>query len=591
MKSLDINFVKNIIKKADLPTFEGQGHINKRKLKWIRFDRNSLTRYLSSLPEAPKIAIIKKMNEFDNEFRKMDAAQNQRYSGMLWIAYAEDMSISQEVIKHLSDNNTPPQLKRLLATAEFVRNNAIQLPPLNSENGIGSDYWLSMFGYAYKGREGFEVITKKGFMNRQIKPFVGGKTKYPQGRLVVAPYGNGYRPIILSNEEIPVFAGQAPQNTRQFFKGNFLLLGMGVVYVPPEGYNSVVDEEVARESMPSLNGSVVVPIENVTAKNLVSQNKNQLKFIYGIYADENGCLYIQKRTRFLGRGSASSIEGDPIYLNADQVLSLIEPSRLNVNHVIRPAEKEDEFNYEGLVKGTKFVYLLSDDSKERIKNPQTEEDWTVSEPAMRALKSYIDSLSYQNKQQDSHTAFEGYYIVMVGPKFIRAKNIGEGKALARPFIDPKSVSKVYNPQISENEVIVDRNIKWIVVSNSISETRRLQNERYYQSSKGSTKTYLDEWTVIDEFETPQEAVDKMIEFANGKGGSLPRISVRAESLNVAQQALQQAQEMEKQIDFEDLPNNEENNQNNRERRQRNRNDQQDRDLRASSLLRRIMKNV
>lgn len=547
--------IDRLLKQSDMGMLQGQNQLNKRDLHWVRFDRNSIGQRLAKLPDAPKRAISKKLEEFDGEFRKMDAAQKKDYAGMLWVAYAEDRAVSDDTLRYLNSPDAPANIRKLAETAKFVQQTGIQLPPNNTPHSAGTKYWISLFGYAYKGIPGFEVMTQRGNMNRQIKPYTGGNSSYPQGPLVIAPYGEGFRPIIRSLDEIPVFAGQAAQNTRQFFKGNQLMLGKGVVYVPPKGHQNVVEDYVAEQSEPDITGPIAFHIDNGMAHSLVSQQPSQAKFIFGIYADENGCLFLRQRKGFKGRGSAALSDGENVYMNPQQIAAILEPSRLGTNHIVRPASKNEAIDYDGLVKGTRLVYTMSPDSENRLNapNPQNQLEWAVSAQALQQLRNFLDMTGADKGKEDVHTSFEGFYILMVGPKFIRAKNLGEGKAVARPFVDPKSISKVENPVRGGEDVIVDRDVRWVVVSNSISESRRVQNERYYQDTRGNKKTYLDEWTVVDETDDPQSAVDKMVQVAAGKGGNIPRINAQARSLDVAQKALEEAKGVPAKVPLQPKP--------------------------------------
>ena len=549
--------IDRLLKTADMPLLPGTKNVNKRNLHWIRFDRNSLTQNLSKLPEPVKNSLSNKLEDFHKEFQKFPSGELKKYAGMIWVLYADDRSITDDVLRGLK-NEGGAVGQRLMQTAQFAQRNAIQLTSKDSfgksngqsiDKNIGSDYWLSMFGYAYQGLNGYNVIRHRNNIPRKVMPNAGNKPyEQPNGPLEVAPFNSGFRLVIKTQSgEVPAYVGQSVQNFAKYFKNENLFINKSVVYIPPSGQSNIVSSEVAATQNPDIDGGRMFQIPNQQAAQLVRDDPNQKKFIWGVYLDDDGVFFLQQRETFGGGAGGTKTVGDKRPMTLEQVNSIVNPSRIGINHVIFPGQtnfESDDLTNNDIVTGTKYVYTMDEETKEKIRNPNPENqiEWAVSSVALSKLKTFLEVQNFNNNEE-SYTAFEGFLLYMVGPVFGSAKNLGQGKATSRPLTtDPKYVSVQQDP--TSNSLVSDRDITWVVLANRISEQRRLLNDR---------NNRLELWQKVAETDDLQEALDIMVSKASENGGSVPRISSNASSVSPAQRALEEASDAPSNLKLKPKP--------------------------------------
>jgi hypothetical protein len=418
------------------------------------------------------------------------------------------------------------------------------------DKNIGSDYWLSMFGYAYQGINGYNVIRRKNDIPRRVMPNPSNKPyEKPNGPLELVEHGEGFRLVIRTNNgDVPAYVGQSVQNFSKYFKGENLFINKSVVYIPPSGFSNIVSSDIAARGEPDFDSGYIFQIPNKEASRITKEDENQKKFIWGVYVDEDGVFFLQQRNTYGGGAGGARPVGPRIPMTINQINSIINSARIGVNHVIFPSESnfsEDELSDTDIVTGTKYVYMMDEETKQKIRNPDPSNpsEWAISAPALSKLKTFLD-LQKMNNEEDPYTAFEGFLLYMVGPVFANAKNLGQGKAIGRPLTtDPKYVSVEQDK--SSNGVIADRDVTWVVLANRISEQRRILNDR---------NNRLDLWQKIAETDDLQEALDIMVSRASENGGDIPRISSNASSVSPAQKSLEESAQMPASQRFEPMKN-------------------------------------
>jgi len=531
---IDLNaniLIKNLLKQADMASQPGTVNVKNRSLDFHVFDRNRLKQHLSKLPEVVKQSLEKQISDFDKAFSQFPSAQHKDYSGMLRIAYAEDRLISEEKLSQLQKQN--PQL---VNTAQFVRDYGIQLPPDSAgvsngqkiDKGIGSKHWFSIFGYAYQdlGATGkdYHVNQKRNKVARQIQENVTGKQyrNSINGTFQVVAIGQGFTFAIVSEGGTTyVFDSTVTSNSitmRKFFNEP-IIMGKSAVYVTQDHISY---------------------INNADA--IISQNPEQEKFIWGIFADQaNGSFYLQKKSRYgaggrpaIDRDTGQKIErtvGDKVFLNFNQVQSLANQNTLGKVYRVT-AQSEEDFDAQEVASGYKYVYTIEDENTiQKIINPRNREEFAYSVPALKQLRQWLennnksvrfdDNGNIVDSAEDIHTSLEGFIIYMAGPDFSSGSSFGEGKTFGKhDMVQNKDIPENDMVTTIGNDVVVKRET-FVVVAKQISIPRMIASERYYENKFSQKKIVLSPWREVRSgLSSLSEAVAEMKKIIVGSGGRI-----------------------------------------------------------------------
>jgi hypothetical protein len=543
--------IDKMLKQADMPAMPGSINVKNRGLDFHVFDRNRFKQKISKLPDVVKESIQRQIADFDRAFKKFPAARSQDYSGMLRIAYAEDRLIGEKELGDLSREQPD-----LVNTANFVREYGIQLPSDSAgfsagakvDKGIGSNYWFSIFGYAYQdlASQGLEyhVAQKRNSIPRHIQENVTGKERpnSANGTFQVVPAGNGFTfGIVNENGVTNIFDPAVSSNTvimRKFFNDP-IIMNRSAVYVSP--IDGFVPDEQAVQFQFNPESTFIKYVNNADA--MIRNNEQQAKFIWGIFSDpNNGAFYIQKKQRY-GAGGRPVIDketgqkverviGDKIVLNFEQVSSLANKDTIGRVYSVTAQSEGEIFDKSEVASGYKYAYAIEDENTlQKIMNPRNREEFTYSVPALRQLKKWIDDRSSRysfdedgnaiQSSSGSHTALEGFVIYMAGPDFSIGYNPDQATALGKPDMTQYKDLPGGEVEDSTGSFLHVNRMSFVVVAKQISIPRMMASERYYENKFGQKKVILSPWREVRTgLPSLSAAVAEMKKIIVGQGGKI-----------------------------------------------------------------------
>lgn len=521
--------INNLLKQSDMAALPGTINVKNRVLDFHIFDRNKLKQKLSTLPDSVKQSLIYQINEFDKAFKKFPSANTRDYSGMLRIAYAEDTAIGQEEMKDLQQERP-----ELLETAKFVKEYGIQLPPEEKgrvgdkkiDKGIGSDFWLSMFGYAYqdltsKGMQ-YHVSQKRNKVSRKIQENVTGK-EYSgsiNGVFQVVSTGRGYTFGIV-NEEGTTFVFDQTVSSNNRTKAKFfnqpIIVNSSAVYVEND-IVSMVGKQDIEEMIPQ-----------------------QFEKVYGLFADEgDGSFYIQKKKKYHNPGKpvidketgkkVERVIGDKIYLTQEQVYFLANKNTIGKMYRVTPEDQGEVFNESELASGYKYFYKIEDENTlQKINNPRTREEFYYSVNALKQLKDWLDGRSKRYtfdengmpvQSDKTHTSLEGFILYMAGPDFTAGTNINSGTTIGNPQL--AQYKDLPNDQVNPvGDSLETKRTTFVVVSKRVSVPRMMSSGRYYENKFNEKKIGNDPWREVRSgLSSLAEAVSEMKSIIAGDGNRI-----------------------------------------------------------------------
>lgn len=524
--------IRNLLKQADMASQPGTVNVKNRNLDFHVFDRNRLKQHLSKLPDVVKQSLEKQIADFDKAFAQFPSAQHKDYAGMLRIAYAEDRLVSEEKLNQLQKENP-----ELVATAQFVRDYGIQLPPdsvgvssgQKIDKGIGSKHWFSIFGYAYQelGANGkdYHVNQKRNKVARQIQENVTGKQyrNSINGTFQIVPIGGGFTFAIVSEGGTTyIFDSTVTSNSitmRKFFNEP-IIIGRSAVYVTQDHISY---------------------INNADA--LIKDNPGQEQFIWGIFAEQaTGAFYLQKKSRYgsggrpvIDKDTGQKVErttGDKVPLSFNQVQSLANQNTLGKIYRVT-AQTEDDFDAQEVASGYKYVYTIEDENTiQKIMNPRNREEFAYSVPAIKQLKQWLQSKSQSTRfddegntvdssPEDIHTSLEGFIVYMAGPDFSSGSSFGEGKTFGKhDMVQNKDIPEDDVVTTIGNDVVVKRET-FVVVAKQISIPRMIASERYYENKFNQKRIVLSPWREVRSgLPSLSDAVAEMKKIIVGDGGRI-----------------------------------------------------------------------
>jgi hypothetical protein len=532
MKSVELKaFISKIVKTADdMGAYQGQVAYNKRQMTWHRYDRSALKQKLSTLPTPVKAVLTAKLDDFYSTFAQF--AKNPKtnavltkYAGMLWVVYGEDVAVDDEMWQKLESERPD-----LLPTARFQAENGLILPPNGTPKSVGSTYWLSDHGYAYQAVGGNEVQVLEGFKNRQLRPDPANRYKgdNPRGKVSIRPTKQGYG-IFLDTQygEVPVFTGQPPQTLRRFFGG--LDYGASPVYVPPSGRDGYLNDEETEGFEPDEANENLLPSKGSP----YVQNRLHDKFFRTFDIESDGTIVLVNRTggpRAGGRTKRNVLGKKP--MTPQQIRKLIPEDTMDTPWVVYPAQGEEP-GPDMAVERNK-IYKFSDKFRQALEDPEAAgrpELAAVGFNKLRELRDFIDTA----KGGAGHTAYQGYKLFMVGPMFSSTELLDGGKT--KTHWQMGSPKDVVAQNVGPEQVLVNRGVRWVVLSNEISMPRVAASGR--EGMAMWTRASGSGWT-----ETEQGNASQAIAVLKSKiaaaNGDVSIISDVARSVAAADQALRQA---------------------------------------------------
>lgn len=457
IKSRDI--IRKLLKKADMPLFQDMGgQLSNRGLNWTRYQEGSFSN--NKLPEDMIAQISELRNNFIQSFSQF--AKNPKtgnvydsFKGMIFTVYAPNF-IGDDLP---NDVQLSPEQQ---ATLDFVRKNNIILPgeKENPAKRIGTDWWLSHYGYAWKDKFNDGIIDVGSSQSNKVvtinNPELARSKGIDYGPVQISPTSSGGYGVFINTDAggsrngfVSMLGIQAPQNMDKFFispGGNFsgLRPNQSNIILPegPSG-NRV---EYARQSRPrNRDGMSANELALSEQINESIKNAREDGTLWQLRLADDGTLYAKR-----------VLNGEEAPLSKSIVEQLIKPEYFQGMQGVVPAKiREDQVIETGV--GNMGRWKVSDEVKSAImgdpSNPYANPE---SIAALQALRKEINQIRGENRVE-----LNGYHIITIGPKFSNPQNLGQGQTTSAPgFITPQTM---VNPSDQSMIPVVERGTKWVVL--------------------------------------------------------------------------------------------------------------------------------
>jgi len=507
---------------------------NRRGLRWHRFLPGQF-QGSDSLPEEASSTIEKMINSFKDKFSQFRLNPKTqevltKYRGMIFAIYANDSAVNDSTMKGL-----PPELSE---TADFVKKNHVRMILNGTDKSIGTPFWISYNAHAYLelfpnnikdvGKMSPESIIPvksekqiSNMMDRARKKAIDAgaqpheaekiaESKVLWGDVIVDETTNGFGLFLNTKKGMePVLRGQTASNTEKFFVDN-LRMGASLVSMPEGTQGKIESARRINLSKSDLNNEKRL---NERSRRLdIYNNARANETAYTLNSDSEGGIY------------ATNVATDAThYLSQQQVTSIVLPEQLSKPFLIKPQKGEP-------VSSIREGQWQMD---EELRNHLETTDSPIGFQSLRALRDHADSAHTEQHGSSMHAPYEGFKIIMIGPVFSNASNLGEGRTTSRPGF-ATHITSPEDSLVEGDEIEVNRDVKWVVIANEV---------------RPNMQDKMNPWTNVkgkgdrsDPFKTPQEAVSYVMSNyidADVKGNASV-LSSASESLVEADKALKAA---------------------------------------------------